>query len=175
VFSTVESATRYLGGDVNYERVEVSTSFHQALGKGTWVHLGLTHGAVVPFGSAANNLAFNKRFFPGGDTSLRGYKQDQASPKDSSGKVVGAETFSLGTVEFEQALTPKWSLVVFSDSLGQARRIQHYPFDTGLYSVGGGLNWRTIIGPIRVEYGRNLNPRPGDPAGTLHFSLGFPF
>jgi len=175
VFSTVESATRYLGGDVNYERVEVSTSFHQALGKGTWVHLGLTHGAVVPFGSAANNLAFNKRFFPGGDTSLRGYQQDQASPKDISGKVVGAETFTLGTVEFEQALTPKWSLVVFSDSLGQARRIQHYPFDTGLYSVGVGLNWRTIIGPIRVEYGRNLNPRPGDPSGTVHFSLGFPF
>lgn len=175
VFSTLESATRYLAGDVNYERVEVSASFHQALGKGTWVHLGLTHGAAIALGSAANNLPFNKRFFPGGDTSLRGYQQDQASPKDISGRIVGAETFSLGTVEFEQALTPKWSVVVFSDSLGQARRIQHYPFDTGLYSVGGGLSWRTIIGPVRVEYGHNLNPRTGDPKGTLHFSLGFPF
>jgi outer membrane protein assembly factor BamA len=175
VFSSLESATTYLAGDVNYERAEVSTSWHQALGKGTWVHLGLTHGAAVALGSSSNNLPFTKRFFPGGDASIRGYQQDEASPKDASGKVVGAETFTLGSVEFEQALTPKWSLVVFSDSLGQARRIQHYPFDSGLYSVGAGLNWRTIIGPIRVEYGHNLNPRPGDPQGTLHFSLGFPF
>src|SRR6266581_5977297 len=78
-------------------------------------------------------------------------------------------------IEFEQALTPKWSLVLFSDSLGIARRVENYPFDTGLFSVGGGLRWKTIIGPIRMEYGYNLNPRPGDPVGTLQFSLGFPF
>ena len=45
----------------------------------------------------------------------------------------------------------------------------------GAGSVGGGLRWKTIIGPIRVEYGYNLNPRPKDPTGTLLFSLGFPF
>jgi outer membrane protein insertion porin family len=28
---------------------------------------------------------------------------------------------------------------------------------------------------VRLEYGYNLNPRPGDPTGTLLFSLGFPF
>ena len=80
-----------------------------------------------------------------------------------------------GSVELEQALTPKWSLVAFSDNLGFARRLDHYPFDTGLFSVGGGLRWRTLIGPIRLEYGYNLNPRPLDPKGTLQFSLGFPF
>jgi outer membrane translocation and assembly module TamA len=41
--------------------------------------------------------------------------------------------------------------------------------------VGGGLRWRTIIGPVRLEYGYNLNPRPKDPTGTLQVSLGFPF
>jgi outer membrane translocation and assembly module TamA len=65
--------------------------------------------------------------------------------------------------------------VLFSDSIGFARHIDHYPFDTGLFSVGGGLRWRTLIGPIRLEYGYNLNPRPLDPSGTLQFSLGFPF
>ena len=89
--------------------------------------------------------------------------------------MVGAETYTLGTVELEQALTPRWSVVFFSDSLGFARRIDHYPFDTGLFSIGLGLRWRTLIGPIRLEYGYNLNPRPGDPSGTVLFSLGFPF
>jgi len=92
-----------------------------------------------------------------------------------SGQILGAETYTLGTVELEQAVTPKWSIVLFSDSLGFAEHIANYPFDTGLCSVGVGLRWRTLIGPIRLEYGRNLNPRPQDPSGTVQFSLGFPF
>ena len=39
----------------------------------------------------------------------------------------------------------------------------------------GGIRWRTIIGPVHVEYGYNLNPRPQDPVGQVQFSLGFPF
>jgi outer membrane translocation and assembly module TamA len=88
---------------------------------------------------------------------------------------VGAETYTLGTVEFEQSLTPRWSLVFFSDNLGVARDLQDYPGRDVLFSVGAGLRWRTLIGPVRLEYGHNLNPRDGDPSGTLHFSFGFPF
>jgi outer membrane translocation and assembly module TamA len=88
---------------------------------------------------------------------------------------VGAETYALATMELEQALTPRWSLVAFSDSLGFAHRLSGYPFDSGLFSVGIGIRWRTLIGPVRLEYGHNLNPRRGDPSGTLQFSLGFPF
>jgi outer membrane protein assembly factor BamA len=175
VFATVETATEYLGGEANYERIEISPSVHFPLGGGRYVSLGVSHGVDVTFGSPANNLPFNRRFFPGGGNSIRGYGEGEASPKNAFGQIVGAETYTLGTVEIEQALTPKWSLVLFSDSLGFAHSIDHYPFDTGLFSVGGGLRWRTLIGPVRVEYGYNLNPRPGDPSGTFQFSLGFPF
>jgi outer membrane protein assembly complex protein YaeT len=175
VFLTVETATTYLGGEANYERLELATSWHHPLGGGLSLSLGFSQGAVQSFGSPANNLPFNKRFFPGGQNSIRGYQEGEASPRNEFGQIVGAETYTLGTVELEQALTPKWSLVVFSDNLGFAQRIDHYPFDTGLFSVGGGLRWHTIIGPIRLEYGYNLNPRPLDPKGTLLFSLGFPF
>ncbi len=175
VFTTVETASQYLGGDANYERVEVSPSWHHSLGGGRYLSVGISHGVDVSFGSPANNLPFNRRFFPGGDNSIRGYQEGQASPRNEQGQIVGAETYVLGTVELEQALTPKWSVVVFSDSLGFARRIANYPFDTGLFSVGGGVRWRTLIGPVRLEYGHNLNPRPRDPSGTVQFSLGFPF
>ena len=176
IFSNFEFATKYLGGDANYQRIEVSPSWHIPIGReGTHLSLGLSHGVVVSFGSAANNLPFNKRFFPGGDNSIRGYQEGEASPRNAQGEFVGAETYLLGNVEVEQAITPKWAFVVFSDSIGFARHLDHYPFDTGLFSVGAGIRWKTIIGPVRVEYGYNLNPRPGDPSGTVHFSLGFPF
>jgi outer membrane protein insertion porin family len=175
VFSTLELASEYLAGDVNYQRLEISPSWHQPLGGGRYFNLGVSHGVILTIGSTAEDLPFNKRFFPGGENSIRGYQEGEASPRNAEGKSIGAETYTLGTVEFEQSLTPRWSLVVFSDSLGFALRSGNYPFDTGLFSVGGGLRWRTIIGPVRVEYGYNLNPRPRDPVGTLHFSLGFPF
>jgi outer membrane protein assembly complex protein YaeT len=175
IFLTEETATAYLGGVANYERIEISPAFYFPLGGGRYLSLGLSQGSDISFGSAANNLPFDKRFFPGGGNSIRGYQEGEASPRNSFGQFVGAETYTLGTVELEQALTPKWSLVVFSDNLGFAQQINHYPFDTGLFSVGGGLRWRTLVGPVRLEYGYNLNPRPGDPTGTVQFTVGFPF
>ena len=175
VFLTLETATGYLGGDANYQRIQLASSWHHPLGGGLFVSFGISHALVDSFGSPAENLPFNKRFFPGGYDSIRGYQEGQASPRNASGQIVGAETFTLGSVELEQALTPKWSIVFFSDSLGFARRLNDYPFDTGLFSVGAGVRWRTLIGPVRLEYGRNLNPRSVDPSGTIQFSLGFPF
>ena len=64
---------------------------------------------------------------------------------------------------------------MFFDALGQAASIEDYPFNEGLYSAGLGVRWKTIIGPVRLEYGRNLNPRAQDPDGTLQVSIGFPF
>ncbi len=175
VFSRMELASDKLGGEVTYQRVDASVSWHHPLAKGTTFSIGLEHGAILTLGSSREDLPYNRRFFPGGENSLRGYKEGEASPRDSKGLFVGAETIALATVEFEQALTPKWSLVLFSDSLGFAREIENYPFDSSLFSVGVGLRWRTIVGPVRLEYGHNLNPREDDPSGTLHFSLGFPF
>jgi outer membrane protein insertion porin family len=175
IFGALELASEYLAGEVNYQRLDLSSSWHHSVGGGRFVSLGLSHGVVLTGGSPAQDLPFNRRFFPGGQNSIRGYQEGEASPRDAQGRIIGAETYLLGTIEFEQSLTPKWSLVLFSDSLGFAREASHYPFDTGLFSVGGGLRWRTIIGPVRLEYGYNLNPRPRDPTGTLQFSLGFPF
>jgi outer membrane protein insertion porin family len=41
--------------------------------------------------------------------------------------------------------------------------------------VGAGLRWLSPFGPIRVDYGFNLDPRPGDRTGTFNFSVGSPF
>jgi outer membrane translocation and assembly module TamA len=44
-----------------------------------------------------------------------------------------------------------------------------------LFSVGLGVRYQTLIGPIRAEYGKNLRPRTGDPAGTWQISVGAAF
>ncbi|ACB76767.1 BamA/OMP85 family outer membrane protein [Opitutus terrae] len=176
-FVQTETASHYLGGTVDYQRLEFGGSWHRPWGRGRWVHLGLNHGAITTFGSQNNDsdLPVNKRFFPGGDNSIRGFREGEAAPRGADGRFIGAKTYLLLNAEIEQALTAKWSLVVFGDALGMAVRLADYPFAEQLFAVGVGVRYQTLIGPLRMEYGRNLDPRPRDPGGTLLFSVGFPF
>ena len=175
VSGSLEAASQFLLGDVDFERLELSASFHQPIAKTSWLHLGLSHGIIFTSGNPRDELPFNKRFFQGGENSVRGFQEGEAAPRNARGKVIGAETYLTANLEFEQALTEKWSLIAFSDSIGFAKDFGKYPFDEKLFSVGLGIRWKTVIGPIRLEYGHNLNPRKDDPAGTLHFSIGYPF
>ena len=120
-------------------------------------------------------LPVNRRFFPGGDGSIRGYQLGEAAPRGPDGRFVGAKSYLNASAEFEQRLVAKLSGVLFADALGSAAQLAKYPFDEVLVSVGLGLRYETLIGPIRAEYGYNLNPRPRDPRGTFHLSIGFPF
>ncbi len=175
-FGQVEGASRRLGGQVDYQRLEFGGSYHTRFGSSRWVHLGLTHGVITDYGAKENmTVPVNKRFYPGGDRSIRGYQDGEAAPRGAEGKFIGAKSYLLFDVELEQALTKSWSVVLFSDSVGTAATLSDYPFDEILYTVGLGLRYHSLIGPIRLEYGRNMNPRPLDPGGTLHFSIGFPF
>lgn len=174
-FAHVEAANQGLGGDVNYERSELGGAYHFGIGQWQFVHIGLTHGVLTTFGKTDDTIPVNKRFFPGGDSSIRGYQEGEAAPRGADGRFIGAKTYTLLNFEYEQVLTETWSAVIFFDALGSATRLADYPFDERLYSAGIGLRYQTIVGPIRLEYGRNLNPRVDDPSGTVHLSIGFPF
>lgn len=176
LFAQVQLASKFLGGEVDYQQFQFGGSYHKAVGTGRWMHLGLEHAVVTTFGATDDrSLPVNVRFFPGGDTSIRGYNRGEAAPRAANGQFVGAKSTLQFNAEFEQALTPKLSAVLFGDALGTAAQLANYPFDEKLFSVGLGLRYHTLIGPVRVEYGRNLNPRPLDPGGTLLVSVGFPF
>jgi outer membrane protein insertion porin family len=172
-FGNIEIASRDFGGEVDYQRLQLTGSYHHGLGGGRYLHAGISHGAA--FSGEADDLPFNKRFFPGGENSVRGFQEGEASPRDAKGKIIGAESFLQGNLELEQYIVPTWSVVAFVDGVGFAERVRDYPFDEVVYSVGGGLRWKTVVGPLRLEYGYNPKRRPHDPTGTLHVSLGFPF
>jgi outer membrane protein assembly complex protein YaeT len=171
----LEAADPKLGGEVTYQRFEFSGAYHTRWGGGRWIHAGLSHGVIMTVGANDRGLPVNKRFYPGGDNSIRGYQRGEAAPRDADGRFIGAKSYMLFNLELEQALTPNWSAVAFGDALGTAVALRSYPFEQRLYSAGLGLRYQTLIGPLRVEYGRNIKRRPGDPSGTLHFSIGYPF
>lgn len=174
-YAQAELADPSLGGSAYYQRFELGAAYHTAWGKGRWIHAGLAHGAVTTFGSNDKRLPVNRRFYPGGSNSIRGFNDGEAAPRDADGFFIGAKTYLSLNLELEQALSKSWSIVVFGDALGESASMAEYPFDEELYSVGLGLRYQTLIGPVRVEYGHNLNPRRDDPRGTLQLSVGYPF
>jgi len=174
-YGRLEVANQDLGGQANYERFELGGAYHFALGQWQFLHIGLTHGVLTTFGTTDATIPVNKRFFSGGDGSIRGYQEGEAAPRGPDGRFVGAKTYTLLNLEYEQVLTESWSAVLFADSLGTAVKLADYPFNERLYSVGIGLRYQTFVGPVRLEYGYNLNRRVGDPSGTWLLSVGYPF
>lgn len=176
IFFQAELANRALGGQVVYQQFLLAGSYHTRWGEGRWIHLGFSHGVVTTLGAGNNEpIPVDVLFFPGGEGSIRGYQRGDAAPRAANGLFVGAKSYVQANIELEQAVTTHWSVVVFGDALGTAARLADYPFSEELYSVGVGVRYQTIIGPVRVEYGHNLNPRPADPRGTVLVSIGFPF
>lgn len=171
----VEAADPTLGGEVTYQRYEVAGGYHTGWGSSRWIHVGLSHGFITTIGADDRGLPVNTRFYPGGDNSIRGYQRGEAAPRGADGRFIGAKSYGLLNVELEQALTTAWSVVAFVDILGTSPTLGEYPFSERLYSAGLGVRYNTLIGPVRLEYGRNIHRRPADPSGTLHFSIGYPF
>ena len=47
---------------------------------------------------------------------------------------------------------------------------------TDLRKAGGaGVRWHSPFGPIRLDYGVNLDRKTGEDFGAFHFSVGSPF
>ena len=40
------------------------------------------------------------------------------------------------------------------------------------YSAGAGIRIDTPVGPLALDYGINLDPRPWEDVGAFHFSIG---
>lgn len=175
IFSNLEWADEFLGGNVSFWNMELGFSLHGHFGSGLFWHAGISHGIVFTSDGNENFIPTNKLYFPGGDDSIRGYQRGEAAPRDADGFLVGARSSALINLELEQFLTESISAVLFYDWLGTSTRSVAFGYDESLQSVGIGVRWKTVIGPVRLEYGHNLKRRSGDPDGTLHLALGVPF
>lgn len=175
LFASYKTAGQWLGGTVNFQKLECGGTYHFSLSESTIVHSSLRAGTLFSSGAAADNIPFNERYFLGGENTVRGYLEGGAAPLAANGDEIGAESYVLANLELEQRIYTQFSVVAFVDAVTNSREGFFNNDSEFLYSVGLGIRYNTVVGPLRLEYGHNPDPRAGDPKGTLHFSLGFPF
>ena len=130
-------------------------------------------GAGYGFG-ATEELPLIERFFLGGRSTVRGYKQDALGPKGADDNPTGGNVFALTNWELRYAIGKGFGLVAFIDAGNVWKTIGDVE-DSLKYTVGGGLRYGTPIGPLRIDYGHKMNREEGESAGEVHFSFGHAF
>ncbi len=163
--------------DNRYVRLSATTIQHQSLWFGHVLSGRL--GTGYEFGWSDKPVPLFERFYLGGPNSIRSFKLRQISPRDDSGTRIGGNFQVLGNVEYTIPTFYGVKLALFFDAgnvygpdnhLGQKIDLTNLK-----YAVGMGLRWNSPFGPIRIDYGVNPDPRPGDKFGEFHFAVGTAF
>jgi outer membrane protein assembly complex protein YaeT len=193
-------ASGIFGSQASFSRLVVQNSSYYQFHKRRWVFARSTRiGVENPFGNT-DLAPLPERFFAGGPTSHRGFGINQAGPRDlTTGFPLGGEALFLNNLELRSPSLPlpfvgnNLSAVLFHDmgnvystasdmansfyKVTQPNRatclnpaLATCNFNYTSHAVGGGVRYRTPIGPVSFDVGYNLNPPAfpisGPPPGT---------
>ncbi|MGH9462508.1 MAG: outer membrane protein assembly factor BamA [Vicinamibacteria bacterium] len=172
----VEWAAKFLGTQAPYVKALAQQFWYVPVGRRLVGVVALRGGVAQSFREDRDALIpITERFFAGGANTLRGFGLDEASPQSPSGQPVGGNVLMLVNLELRFPILGKLGGVVFSDNGKVYRRLQVIELLNWHYNVGFGFRYDTPFGPLRVDYGRKLNPAPDEPQSRFHVSLGHPF
>ena len=165
--------TSGLGGDIRFFKMLANAAYWKPL----WLnHIlsGRVEGAYG-FGWGGDEFPLFERFYLGGPNTIRGFKFRRVSPVDDAGVRIGGDTELLGNLEYIVPLPFNIRLAAFFDTGNvYGFGVKFDPTDLR-YAAGGGVRWLSPFGPIRLDYGVNLDRRSGEDPGAFHFSVGSPF
>jgi outer membrane protein assembly complex protein YaeT len=176
-FNTVDvsQSARSLGSGAGYFRGYLQNSTFHTFGKSLVFARSVRFGLEETFpGSIPDNIPLPERFFAGGGTTLRGFGLNDAGPRDPT---TGFPVGGLAQLLFNQELRFPMTLPVVGKRLGgtffyDAGNVYRSVNDITLrwtsksqrdleymsQTVGFGLRYNTPVGPVRVDFGYQLNP-----------------
>jgi outer membrane protein insertion porin family len=155
-----------IGGDNKFFRGGVDSTWFVPIGTTTLAFRGRYGYATGLFGE---KLPLYERFYVGGIYTVRGLGFGQAGPKAEDGAPIGGTKRIIFNVDYTFPLISAVRLkgVVFFDA-GTA-----YDDHVKLrYTTGFGVRWISPIGPLRLEWGKNLEPQPGEADSRWEFAIG---
>jgi outer membrane protein insertion porin family len=166
-----KASRQWLGGDSDFDRAEFDGRRFYSLGQ------TLTLATAARFGYARSHgpseLPVGERFYVGGASTHRGFKEKQLGPKGEDGSSLGGTSYLLGNVELRTPLLGPVEGGVFVD-VGNAWDGRIDVTDLR-WAAGLGLRLRTPIGPLRVDAGFLLDRKEGESGTVFHFALGHAF
>ncbi|WP_027406007.1 outer membrane protein assembly factor [Anaerovibrio sp. RM50] len=142
------------GGDFNYQKYTIDDSFYRKVGRNQIVAVRNSYG------HSGKNLSYFNMFRIGGQSTLRGYRDDQFR----------GDSMYIGSLEFRFPLANKIKGAIFTD-WGGVWGTRWVPSEFSVFhaSVGFGVMVETPVGPIRIDVGH------GSQGNRVHFNVGASF
>ncbi|MBU4152746.1 MAG: outer membrane protein assembly factor BamA [Proteobacteria bacterium] len=166
-----------LGGDAEFTKFEGSSSWFFRLPWETTFHYKLAAGYA--FANSTDKLPVFEKFYLGGMNTIRGFKSSNISPRDPpvTGEKIGGGKMWYSNTEWIFPLVKDAGLkgVVFFDCGNVYDEHGNWDFGVIKKSVGGGFRWLSPMGPLRLEWGYNLDPTEYEVQSNWDFSLGGSF
>lgn len=161
-----------LGGDYKFYKAVGDSSWYFPVIWDTTIHLRGKVGYVG--GYSGESIPIGERFFAGGINSLRGFRYGYVGPKDpNTGDYVGGTKELIMNAEYIFPLVPESKLkgVVFFDAGNVYGSGENFASDLR-YDAGAGIRWLSPVGPLRLEWGYNLDSKEGERKSVLEFTIG---
>jgi len=169
LFDLYESA---LGGDVNFWQTSIKQDFFYPLWvftktKVLGVALSVQSGFAKRYAETVE-VPVEKRFYVGGENSVRGYGEKAINPPGREG---GDSFFSFMT-ELNIPIYKGFDLLGFFDGGNTYESITAFnPLDLR-YGAGVGARWNTPVGPIKAGFGFILFRKSGEQIGRFYLGVG---
>lgn len=180
--ATVESAGGPLGGDSDFVKYFLNGKVYFPLTMSTVLSGNLLWGHTVS--TVGGRVPIFERFFLGGPYSIRGFKSRTLSPIDpNTEERIGGNKQLVANIEYTFPLFNEIGFkgVLFLDA-GNTWGQDEWPWSMKpwngppvRYAAGFGLRWYSPMGPLRFEWGWNLNPEPGEAKRVAEFTIGTAF
>jgi len=164
------------GGDVYFNKYQATSGWYFPLFwdtvflvRGSWGLVEERSGGFLPV---------YQKFRIGGINTVRGFEFGDISPIDpKTDDRIGGEKMMYYNVEYRVPLLKEQGIVglVFFDAGNVFTEDENWTFEGIRTSAGGGIRWYSPVGPIRLEYGVNLDPKEDEPSGSWEFSMGGTF
>ena len=173
---TVEYAGGFLGGDNYFTKYRARSAWFfpffwdSAFSiQGKWGYIDQRPGGALPV---------YEKFTSGGINSVRGFEYGNISPVDPvTGDKIGGEKMMVYNVEFRFPLAKEQGVmgVLFFDAGNVFTADEDYTFSGIRSGAGVGIRWYSPVGPLRLEWGKNLDPKPEESGSVWEFTIGTPF
>ena len=174
---TLQLADERIGSQKNFVSLFAQASIYRPA-KETVVAASLRFGWSQPYGKT-DRLPITERYFAGGSTTLRAFGRDQAGTKR------GGNALAILNVEYRFPIRfPISGLggAVFYDTGTTFAHISDFYLGAFTHTAGFGLRYDTPLGPIRLDFGFNLNrqinemkPEESEPRNKVFLTLGHTF
>jgi outer membrane protein insertion porin family len=159
-----------LGGSNAFVKGTLDSAWYLPLGETSFMVRGRFGYARGIFN---RKLPLYERFYVGGIYTVRGLGFGDAGPKDpATGDAIGGTEELIFNTEYVFPILPEMRFkgVVFFDAGNAYDNFDH--FGTLRYTTGAGIRWISPMGPIRVEWGYNLDRKPGESSNKIEFAFG---